>query len=144
MAIAIMSTVQNNQRITIQYTVKDSEGNLVDDTKEPVQYMQGQGQIFSALEENLLGREAGDQFEVELSAEETYGEYDDNAMQRVSITSLEHIDDLEVGMTIFTGSDKEQQALTVLDIDAGEVVLDANHPLAGKALTFSVSVIAID
>ena len=144
MAIVIMSTVQNNQRITIQYTVKDSEGNIVDDTKEPVQYMQGQGQIFSALEENLLGRETGDQFEVELSAEETYGEYDDNAMQRVSITSLEHIEDLEVGMTIFTGSDKEQQALTVLDIDAGEVVLDANHPLAGKALTFSVSVIAIN
>ena len=47
-------------------------------------------------------------------------------------------------MTLFTGSEKDQQALTVLDIDAGEVLLDANHPLAGKTLKFSVTVIAID
>ncbi|MCK5880323.1 MAG: peptidylprolyl isomerase [Sinobacterium sp.] len=139
-----MSTIQNHNRVSIQYTVKDSEGNIVDDTKEPVQYTHGQKQIFPALEENLLGREAGDEFEVELSAEETYGEYDENSTQRVSITSLEHIEDIEVGMTLFTGSEKDQQALTVLDIDAGEVLLDANHPLAGKTLKFSVTVIAID
>jgi FKBP-type peptidyl-prolyl cis-trans isomerase SlyD len=130
--------------VTIQYTVKDTEGRIVDDTDEPVQYTHGQGQIFPALEANLLGREPGDVFDIQLSAEEAYGEYDDNATQRLSITSLEDIEDLEVGMTIFTGNDKEQQALTILEIDAGEVVLDANHPLAGKDLTFSVNVIAID
>jgi FKBP-type peptidyl-prolyl cis-trans isomerase SlyD len=139
-----MSTIQNHSRVTLQYTVKDSQGKVVDDTDEPVQYTHGQGQIFTSLEANLLGRESGDSFEVELSAEEAYGEYDDNAIQRLSITSLEHIEDLEVGMTLFTGNDKDQQALTILEIDAGEVVLDANHPLAGKALTFLVKVIAID
>lgn len=139
-----MSTIQNHHRVTIQYTVKDSEGTLVDDTQEPVQYTHGQNQIFPALEENLLGREAGDSFEIELSAEEAYGEYDENATQRVSITSLESVEDLDIGMTLFTGSKENQQALTVLDIDAGEVLLDANHPLAGKNLTFNVSVIAID
>jgi FKBP-type peptidyl-prolyl cis-trans isomerase SlyD len=139
-----MSTIQNHSRVTLQYTVTDSQGKVVDDTDEPVQYTHGQGQIFTALEANLLGRESGDSFEVELSAEEAYGEYDDNAIQRLSITSLEHIEDLEVGMTLFTGNDKDQQALTILEIDAGEVVLDANHPLAGKALTFLVKVIAID
>jgi FKBP-type peptidyl-prolyl cis-trans isomerase SlyD len=139
-----MSTIQNHSRVTLQYTVKDSQGKVVDDTDEPVQYTHGQGQIFTSLEANLLGRESSDSFEVELSAEEAYGEYDDNAIQRLSITSLEHIEDLEVGMTLFTGNDKDQQALTILEIDAGEVVLDANHPLAGKALTFLVKIIAID
>jgi FKBP-type peptidyl-prolyl cis-trans isomerase SlyD len=139
-----MSTIQNHSRVTLQYTVKDNQGKVVDDTDEPVQYTHGQGQIFTSLEANLLGRESGDRFEIELSAEEAYGEYDDNAIQRLSITSLEHIADLEVGMTLFTGNDKDQQALKVLEIDAGEVVLDANHPLAGKALTFLVKIIAID
>ncbi len=138
------ATIQHHSRVSIQYTVKDNEGHIVDDMSDPVQYTHGQNQIFPALEENLLGRAAGESFSVELSAEETYGEYDENSIQRVSITSLEHIEDLEVGMTLFTGNDKDQQALTILDIDCGEVILDANHPLAGKNLTFLVTVIAID
>ncbi len=139
-----MSSIQNNQRISIQYKVIDQEGQVIDDTEEPVQYIQGQNQIFPALEAALLGREVGDSFSITLSAEEAYGEYNPDSVQRLSLASLEHIEDLEIGMTLFTGDEANSQAVKVLDIEAGEVTIDANHPLAGQALTFDVNVINID
>jgi len=138
-----MSTIQNQCRVTLKYTVTDLEGSVLDNTEEPVQYTHGQKQIFPALEESLLGREIGERFQITLSAEEAYGEYDPTAQQRLSITSFEDIEDLSIGMTLYTGEGEQQQAVKILDIDAGEVVIDANHPMAGLDLIFDLEVIDI-
>ena len=140
----LMPQIQNNSRVSLRYQVKQLDGKIIDDNQDAVQYTHGQGQIFPALEENLLGRTAGDKFEVPLSAEEAYGKYDDTAIQRLSITSFEGIEDLEPGMTLFTGQGEAQQSVTVLDIEAGEVLIDTNHPLAGKPLVFAVEVLQVD
>ena len=139
-----MSTIQANDRVTITYTVKNEDGDIIDDTQEAVQYIQGQGQIFTALEAQLLGRSAGDSFSVTLAAEEAYGEYNPDNLQRLSLASLEDIEDLEIGMTLYSGDQENPQTVTVLEIEAGEVVIDANHPLAGQALTFEVNIQTID
>ncbi|NRA41571.1 MAG: peptidylprolyl isomerase [Pseudomonadales bacterium] len=130
--------------LTIRYSVTDTDGNLLDDLDQPMKIVLGQGQIFPALEAALIERQAGDEFELTLAAQEAYGEYDPAAVQRVSMASLETLEDLSEGMVIFTGHGSEKQALTIRAIDAGEVVLDGNHPHAGKDLCFLVKVDAVD
>ena len=133
--------IVKNAVVTLNYTVHDPDGNLVDDGKNPLVYLHGgYDAIFPNLEEALHGKTLGDKLVIKLQPEEAFGDYDE------SLVMIEPADlfpeNIEVGMAFErVGEDGEEDMLfRVTDIADGKVVVDGNHPLAGTALVFDVTV----
>ncbi|MEA3194808.1 MAG: FKBP-type peptidyl-prolyl cis-trans isomerase SlyD [Betaproteobacteria bacterium] len=104
----------------------------------PMTYLHGgHGQMFEALERVLEGKSAGESVLVQLEPEDAFGEYDADLLR---VEPLERYGEgVAVGMEI----EEDARLYTVTDVADGKVVLDANHPLAGMALRFSVVILAI-
>ena len=104
----------------------------------PMTYLHGgYGQMFEALEKALEGKGSGESLMVQLEPEDAFGEYDADLLR---VEPLERYGEgVAVGMEI----EEDAKLYTVTDLADGKVVLDANHPLAGMALRFSVVILAI-
>jgi FKBP-type peptidyl-prolyl cis-trans isomerase SlyD len=128
--------------VTLNYNVKDADGNLIDAGERPLVYIHGgYGGIFEKIEATLEGQTTGFQQDVRLQPEEAFGEYD---AELVMVEPRDLFpDDIEVGMQFERASDDEDEdgmLFTITDIAEGKVVVDGNHPLAGMALVFSCTV----
>ena len=128
--------------VRLEYELKDSEGELLEDEGAELQYLHGgYGGIFPKVEAALQGKEAGQEVALTLEPEDAFGEYD------AELLRVEPRDrfpkELEVGMR-FEGvpGDREEEALiyTVTDVTPEGVVVDGNHPLAGERLWFRATV----
>lgn len=123
--------------VTITYKVNDLEGNLLEQSDEPVSYLHGgYDNIFPLVEAALEGKQVGDSVELKLQPADAFGEYEDSLVRMESLDVFP--ENLEVGMQ-FVGSPLgggEEMLYTVTDIADGKVVVDANHPYAGQAVHF--------
>jgi FKBP-type peptidyl-prolyl cis-trans isomerase SlyD len=135
--------ITRNSVVTLKYSVKDSDGNMIDEGANPLVYLHGgYGGIFDRIEEELQGKAAGDSLLVKLEPEEGFGEYD---AELVAIESRSLFPDtIEVGMQFERGApgdeDDDGMLYTITDIAEDKVVVDGNHPLAGISLVFSCTV----
>jgi len=139
--------IAKNTVVTVNYTLSDAQGNLIEEGQEPMVYLHGGYEnTLPKIEEALEGKEAGFQTTIQVEPEDAFGEYDAELVKVEPRNKLPT--PLEVGMQ-FEGSpdddDDETDTLifTVTDIADDKVVLDGNHPLAGMALRFSLDVIAV-
>ena len=134
--------VAANKVVSIEYTLKDDDGVVIDCSEEgePLAYLHGVGTLIPGLEDELEGKSAGDSFQVRLEPSRGYGERDDSLVQRVSKDNFEGIDDLEEGMQFRVDTKLGPRIVTVVDIGEEEVTVDGNHELAGVPLNFSVVV----
>lgn len=140
------STVGPDAFVTFAYAVFEQGGaDPVDaiDGEEPIEYVHGYGQILPILEKNLLGKEAGTKFTVEAGPEEAFGEHDDEGVFEVDREGLE-VGDPQVDDELHA-KDAEGHVLVlrILEVRPESIVVDANHPLAGKSVRFEVEVIAV-
>ena len=128
--------------VSIHYTLKDDTGTVLDrsETGEPLAYLHGHGKLIAGLEQELTGKNSGDELTVTVPAAQGYGEYDESLVQSVPRRSLRGIKDVKVGMRLHAQSAEGTQALTVTKILGDMVTLDGNHPLAGKSLHFDVRI----
>jgi len=110
---------------------------------EPVTYLEGGGQIIEGLEEQLFTAEQGAKLKVEVPAAKAYGERDPDQVQRVNRGLLPVEGELKVGDSFQAGEDRHAPVVTVTGIEGDDVLLDANHPLAGVDLTFDVEVVGV-
>ncbi|MBT9496804.1 peptidylprolyl isomerase [Zoogloea oleivorans] len=139
--------VVKNSVVTLNYSVTDPDGALVDDGKEPLVYLHGgYDDIFPKIEEALEGKGINETVKVRLHADEAFGEYDAELVQIESRDDLP--EELEVGMELEgdpeDGEEDDEVILyRVTEIDGDKVVLDGNHPLAGKALVFTCTVASV-
>ena len=127
----------------IEYTVKNSKGEVVDSNKgqAPLEFIAGQGQIIPGLEKEVDGMEIGEEKTVTVKANEAYGERNEEWVETLPKEQFEGID-LQKGMTLYGQSpDGQTIAVTVKDFDDQNVTIDYNHPLAGEDLTFDVKVV---
>ncbi len=131
--------------VTFHYTLRDPQGRLLDTSAggQPISYLEGAGQIIDGLDEALRGVAAGVKQRVEVRAAKAYGERDDTQVQRVLKALLPVEGDLKPGDQFKAGEDAFAPIVTVVDVEGDEVVLDANHPLAGVDLVFDVEVIGV-
>lgn len=131
-----------NRVVSMYYTLKDDAGSLLDASRagEPFEYLEGHQNIIPALEKALSGLNAGDKKQIALSPSEGYGDYDPNLSFAVPITQFGG-QTPEVGMQIQLSTANGQNFIAnVVRIQNNEVVLDANHPLAGKSLHFDIEI----
>ncbi|MDD5156542.1 peptidylprolyl isomerase [Sulfurimonas sp.] len=133
--------IKTNQIVSIEYEVSDGK-SVVDSNvgDEPLVFMFGKGQIIPGLEEGIKNMLIGDKAEIKVNAADAYGEYNDDAIQEVPKDQFAGID-LEIGMTLY-GQGEEGETVQVIVKEIGEenVIIDFNHPLAGKNLVFVVSI----
>ncbi|NVO00323.1 MAG: peptidylprolyl isomerase [Geobacteraceae bacterium] len=138
-----MNKIERNSVVTLAYTVVDADGNVIDEGKEPLEYLHGgYNLIFIPVEAALHGKAVGDSIAVKLQPADAFGEYDPELINIVPVEELPQ--PLTVGMQIEGtpegGGDEERFFATVTDIAEGKAVLDGNHPLAGIALLFAGTV----
>ena len=133
-----------SRTVTFHYVLKDGAGRLIDTSRggAPMPFTEGAGQIIEGLEEQLLQMAAGERRTVVVPPERAYGVHDAALVQKVPRARLP-VDDLKVGDQFQTGPDRHAPVVTVRAIEGDEVLLDANHPLAGQELHFEVEVVAV-
>ena len=130
-----------NQIVSIEYEVSDGE-KVVDSNigGTPLVFMFGKGQIIPGLENGIVNMSIGEKGDVHVKAVDAYGEYNAEAKQEVPKEQFAGID-LEVGMSLYgQGEDGGTVQVTVKEIGEESVIIDFNHPLAGKDLMFTVAI----
>lgn len=131
--------------VTFHYTLRDTRGQVVDASVggEPISFLEGAGQIVEGLEEGLRGLAAGSRAKVGVPAAKAYGERDESQVQRVLKALLPIEGDIKPGDQFRAGNDAYAPIVTVVGVEGDELLLDANHPLAGVDLEFEVEVIGV-
>ncbi len=141
--------IGRNSVVTLSYTLYDAQGEVIEESKEPITYLHGGfSGIFERVEQALQDKGVGQGVRVKLEPEDAFGDYNDQLL-RVEERSR-FPETLEVGM-MFEGmpgeelrtDDDEPTLFTVTDIADGKVVLDGNHPLAGMGLVFDCKILKI-
>jgi FKBP-type peptidyl-prolyl cis-trans isomerase SlyD len=131
--------------VSFHYTLRDPSNRVLDTSAggEPVTYLEGAGQIIDGLDEQLRGVEVASKVRVVVPAAKAYGERDADQVQRVNRGLLPVEGELKVGDSFRAGEDLHAPVVTVAGLAGDDVLLDANHPLAGVDLTFDVEIVAI-
>lgn len=138
--------ISNNSVVSINYTLKDDEGQVLDSSegKEPLQYLHGNNNLIQGLEKELVGKTTGSKFEASIAPEDAYGERRDDFIQVVTKEMFQGVEDVVPGMTfIAQGEGGVQRQVRVTNIEGDNVTIDANHPLAGMTLHFEVEVVDV-
>lgn len=129
---------------TLHYALTDSAGELIESSfeSEPFAYLHGANNIIPGLEQALEGKQADDEFTVDVPARDAYGEYDPQRTQTVELNMFDGMD-VSPGMQFHAQTPNGMEVVTVKSVDGDAVVIDGNHPMAGMDLTFSVKVLSV-
>ena len=141
-----MIITNENSVVGIEYEVKEAGTSEVVDTNkgaEPLEFITGKGHVIPGLENALVGMAEGESGDIMVKAVDAYGEVNPEAKQTLPMEQFEGVD-LKEGMTLYgQGENGETVQVTVVSFDDKEVNIDFNHPLAGKDLMFSVTVVSL-
>ena len=135
--------VSKDKVVSIDYTLTNNQGQVIDSTqgRAPLAYLHGKSNIIPGLEKELEGKNVGDSLKVAVRPEEGYGNHDPQMVQSVPKNAFKGIADIKPGMQFQAqGPGGQTRVVTVTKVDAENVTVDANHPLAGQTLNFDVTV----
>ncbi len=141
-----MAEIKKGDTVRIHYTGTLSDGSVFDSSKDrdPLEFTYGEGQIIPGLELGMEGMSVGDTRVVEVPAEQAYGPVLPEARRAVPREDLPEEVPMELGTQVHAHNEEGQvMTLTIFEVTETHVVLDANHPLAGKDLSFDVELISI-
>ena len=138
--------VKDGMLVTLDYTVKTPDGKLLETSKgsQPLKYIHGKKMMIPGLERELTGLKIGAEKHITIKPEDGYGKLNPNAVQEVPKEKVPP-NALKVGAVLVgTNKDGSPIPMTVREIKEKTVVMDLNHPLAGKTLVFDVKVIDVE
>lgn len=141
-----MNQVKENNTVKVHYTGKLSDGQVFDSSegKEPLEFTLGKGQIIPGFEKGLIDMKLNEKKTITIAKEEAYGDINDDLRQEVKKTQLPPDITPEVGMGLVSKSpDGQEMNLLVVEVREESIVIDGNHPLAGKDLIFDLEVVEI-
>jgi FKBP-type peptidyl-prolyl cis-trans isomerase SlyD len=143
-----MSKIEEGKVAAIWYTLTIDGGEVVDTNRKggkPLAFLVGSGNIIAGLEEQLIGKVKDDTLTAVVEAEKAYGLPDPERFQPIPKASLPAEVKLEVGaqLTATAEANGQAQIVRIHEVLEDEVMIDFNHPLAGKELTFEVTVVGV-
>ena len=134
--------IKEGNKVTVHYTGKFEDGNVFDTSngKEPIEFVVGQNQVIPGFEGAVMGLDKGGSTTVTVQPAEGYGEFREDLV--LSLPADQVPADAQVGAKL-QGQDPTGNMVnvTIKEINENTVTLDANHPLAGKTLTFDIEVV---
>lgn len=133
--------------LKVHYTGTLEDGMEFDSSKgrDPLEFVLGEGTLIPGFEKAVEGREKGDKITIAIPPEEAYGPVEEGLQVRVERESLPEELDPEVGMVVqlTTDDDVTEVEAIITEVTEEDILLDANHPLAGKKLLFEVEILDI-
>lgn len=127
---------------TVHYRLKNRDEEIVDSSEggEPLRFLSGAGQVIPGIERALEGRRPGDILEVTVPPDMAYGEHQPELINSVPASVFDGVDEIRPGMKFQTNTGEQAQVVQVVEVRGNQVVVDANHPLAGLTLYFDLEV----
>jgi len=142
-----MSQVKNDDTVKVHYTGKLESGHVFDSSVErgkPIEFTMGQGQLISGFEKGLIDMKVKEKKTINISKEEAYGEKKQELIQEVPKTQLPEDIKPKVGMNLVSKTQSGQEIdLIITDVKKTTIIVDGNHPLAGRDLVFDLEVVEI-
>jgi len=141
-----IAIINQDMVVGLAFTLRDDEGALIDEasSEDPLLYLHGHGNIVPGLEGALQGKTLGAQLSVVVAPEQAYGPRQGPGPQVVPRDAFPADAELEPGMPFAVEDDDGNELqLFVIGVEDGEVLIDANHPLAGVTLNFEVEVVSV-
>ncbi len=137
--------IENGKKVVIHYEGKLKDGTIFDTSigKEPLEFVFGSGSIIPGLEKGLEGLEKGDKKEISVNAKDAYGEVNPEAVQKVPKEQFPQDITPEIGMQLMAQTETSEIPVVIKDIQEDFIIIDFNHPLAGKDLIFSIEVMDV-
>ncbi len=141
-----MAQAKNGDKVKVHYTGKLDDGTVFDSSvdREPLEFTIGGGQVISGFEEAIVGMETGETKTANIPAEKAYGPHHNEMVVPVNRQEFpDHIQP-EIGQQLqMRRSDGRSIIVTVTEVSETTVTLDANHPLAGRNLTFDIELVEV-
>ena len=141
-----MNQVTVNSTVKVHYTGKLADGEVFDtsDGKEPIEFTLGQGQLIPGFEKGLIDMKLNEKKTINMTKDDAYGEVNETLIQEVKKTDLPQDMEPKVGMGLVSKSPEGQEInLMVVEVKEETIVIDGNHPLAGRDLIFDLEVVEI-
>jgi FKBP-type peptidyl-prolyl cis-trans isomerase SlyD len=134
--------VQENALVTVEYTLTNDAGQVVDSTPEdePLRFLYGKGQLIPGFEAAIAGKEADQRVEFSLEPADAYGEIREELRSELPRKNFPDEMELEPGMILQAMGPMGPMRFRVLELKDDVVVADFNHPLAGERLHFDVKI----
>jgi FKBP-type peptidyl-prolyl cis-trans isomerase SlyD len=134
--------IARNRVVSFHYTLHDEQGKVLDASggRGPMTYLHGKNNIIPGLEQALAGKSAGDKVEVTVPPEQAYGLRSDALVQIVPRSKFTEGAELAPGMQVRASGPRGARLVTVVRVERDFITVDANHPLAGRTLHFSVEI----
>ncbi len=135
----------NDRVVTIEYTVKDKQGNIIDssDDNESLSFIQGRGKILGGLEAALMGRYSGERLSISLEPEQAYGTRDEKLVKQIPRDRFNFEGEIKPGMQFKTRKKERMLGVTVTKVTEEQVTVDANHPLAGLSIDVDLVILSV-
>ncbi len=141
-----MSTAAAGNKVKVHYTGTFDNGEVFDSSRDaqPLEFEVGAGQVIPGFDQAVVGMAVGDSKKVHLPVEEAYGPYNEQMVFDADPSQFEEGLTPEVGQQFQTQTeDGHPMLLTVKEVKEDKITLDANHPMAGKALNFDLELVEI-
>lgn len=141
-----MPTAKTDDKVLIVYTGKLEDGSVFGKTAEdePLELHLGSGTMIPGLEEAVEGMEVGESKTAVVQPEKAFGPFRNELVMQLDRSEFPSEANIEVGQRFeASGSDGARRIITIVDLSDEAVTIDANHPLAGKPLTFEIELLEI-
>jgi len=137
--------IERGRVVTLHYTLRDESGVTIESSRgrDPLAYLHGYGQLIPGLEKVLDGSVAGHASTVTVPPREAYGERNPDAVIRADKDSFPEGMEIAKGVEVHADTPDGPLSFVVVGFEGEQVVLDANHPMAGMTLTFDVEVLDV-
>jgi peptidylprolyl isomerase len=142
-----MSEAKNGDTVKVHYTGTLEDGTVFDSSKErdPLQFTLGKGQLIKGFEEAVIGMSVGETKSVRIPSDEAYGSHREDLLLKFNKSDFPPDIEPKGGLVInLVSPDGRNLLATITEISGDSVTLDANHPLAGKDLTFNIDLVEVE
>ncbi|MAH42332.1 peptidylprolyl isomerase [archaeon] len=137
--------VKKGDKVKVDYTGTFDDGTVFDASEkhgEPIEFEVGAGQMIKGFDDAVVGMKKGEEKDIKLKPSEAYGEHDPDKINKLPRDKFP--DDIKADLMVKMGtSDGHEIIAKVVKVSADGVVLDLNHPMAGKTLNFKIKVVEI-
>ena len=135
---------QKGNTVKVNYTGRLSNGEIFDtsDGREPIEFQIGGNQVIPAFESCLIGQPVGFKTTINIKAENAYGPVREDLITKITNDRLP--EGVQVGQMLYASIQGQQIGIKVVEVNEDHIVGDANHPLAGKDLTFELELVGIN
>jgi len=138
---------KSGDKVSVHYTGKHTTGEIFDSSvgRTPLEFQIGSGMVIKGFDDGVTGMQIGEKKTIVIPAKEAYGEHSPENTITIERTQIPANIELEIGMGLNMHQDGGHvMEVMVTDLTETHVTLDANHPLAGKDLTFDLELVAIN